>query len=108
MSEVFHYAGGLFNNAVENPRIGDATRKVVPTTSFASFEDPDGNGWQLQEIQWLPGCEWKLTRAPAMDVATLAVLLRETAEHHGHYEKTHAEHHWGDLGRAVSERSSER
>jgi hypothetical protein len=31
-----------------------------------------------------------------VDVATLAELLRETAEHHGHYEKTHAEHHWWD------------
>jgi len=31
-----------------------------------------------------------------MDVATLAELLRETAEHHDHYEKTHAEHHWWD------------
>jgi hypothetical protein len=31
-----------------------------------------------------------------MDVATLAELLRETAEHHDHYEKTHAEHNWWD------------
>ena len=35
-------------------------------------------------------------RAQTMDVATLAELLRETAEHHDHYEKTHAEHHWWD------------
>jgi len=31
-----------------------------------------------------------------MDVASLAELLRETSEHHDHYEKTHAEHHWWD------------
>jgi hypothetical protein len=31
-----------------------------------------------------------------MDVATLAELLRETAEHHDPYEKTHFEHHWWD------------
>jgi hypothetical protein len=31
-----------------------------------------------------------------MDVATLAELLRETAEHHDHYEKAHAEHNWWD------------
>jgi hypothetical protein len=31
-----------------------------------------------------------------MDAATLAELLRETAEHHDHYEKTHAEHQWWD------------
>ena len=40
--------------------------------------------------------EWKLTRARAPDVATVAELLRETAEHHDHYEKTHAAHHWWD------------
>ena len=31
-----------------------------------------------------------------MDVATLAALLHETAEHHGHYEKTHPKHNWWD------------
>ena len=31
-----------------------------------------------------------------MNVATLADLLRETSEHHGSYEKTHAEHNWWD------------
>jgi hypothetical protein len=31
-----------------------------------------------------------------MDVATLAQLLHETEQHHGDYEKTHAEHHWWD------------
>ena len=35
-------------------------------------------------------------KAGAMDVATLAELLRETAERHDHFEKTHAEHHWWD------------
>jgi len=31
-----------------------------------------------------------------MDIATLADLLHETAEHHDHYEKTHAQHNWWD------------
>jgi hypothetical protein len=31
-----------------------------------------------------------------MDVATLADLLHETAEHHDHYEKTHGKHDWWD------------
>ena len=38
----------------------------------------------------------KSARALATDVTTLAELLRETAEHHDRYEKTHAEHHWSD------------
>ena len=97
VSEVFHYAAGPFNNSVENPRVGGRDPQGRSYYSFASFEDTDGNGWLLQEIQTrLPGREWKLTPARAKDVATLAELLRETEEHHGHYEKTHAAHHWWD------------
>ena len=97
VSEVFHYAGGPFNEAVENPRVSGRDPQGRSYYSFASFEDPDGNGWLLQEIQTrFPGREWEVTRAQATDVATLAELLHETEEHHGHYEKTHAEHHWWD------------
>jgi len=95
VSEVFHYAGGPFNNAVENPRVSGRDPEGRSYYSFASFEDPDGNGWLLQEIQTrFPGREWKVTRAGATDVATLAELLHETEQHHGDYESTHAEHHW--------------
>ena len=31
-----------------------------------------------------------------MDVSTLAELLRETAQHHDPYEKTHPKHNWWD------------
>jgi hypothetical protein len=31
-----------------------------------------------------------------MDVASLADLLHETAEHHDPFEKTHAPHNWWD------------
>jgi catechol 2,3-dioxygenase-like lactoylglutathione lyase family enzyme len=97
VSEVFHYAGGPFNKVVENPRVSGRDPEGRSYYSFASFKDPDGNSWLLQEIQTrLPGREWKLTQARDMDVATLADLLRETGEHHDHYEKTHAEHHWWD------------
>jgi catechol 2,3-dioxygenase-like lactoylglutathione lyase family enzyme len=97
VSEVFHYAGGPFNNTGENPRVGGRDPQGRSYFSFASFADPDGNSWLLQEIRTrLPGREWKSTRARAMDVPTLAELLRETAEHHDRYEKTHAEHHWWD------------
>ena len=97
VSEVFHYAGGPFNNTGENPRVSGRDPQGRSYYSFASFKDPDGNGWLLQEIKTrLPGREWKLTQGRNMDVASLAELLRETEEHHGHYEKTHAEHHWWD------------
>lgn len=97
VSEVFHFAAGPLNNTVENPRVIGRDPESRSYFSFASFEDPDGNGWLLQEITTrLPGREWKSTRAPEMDVATLAELLHETGAHHDHFEKTHAEHQWWD------------
>jgi hypothetical protein len=95
VSEVFHYAAGPFNNTVENPRVEGRDPEGRSYFSFASFEDPDGNGWLLQEITTrFPGREWESTRA--VDVAALATLLHETEQHHGAYEGTHAEHHWWD------------
>ena len=97
VSEVCHFAGGPFNDTGENPRVGGRDQEGRSYFSFASFEDPDRNGWLLQEIQTrLPGREWKSKRAQAMDIPTLAELLRETEEHHGSYEKTHAKHNWWD------------
>ena len=93
VSEVFHFAAGPFNETVENPRVAGRDPEGRSYFSFASFEDPDGNGWLLQEITArLPGREWK--SKGVTDVATLAELLHETAEHHDDYEKTHAKHDW--------------
>ena len=90
MSEVFH-------RAEDNSLVGGRDPEGRSYASFASFKDPDGNGWLLQEITTrLPGRVWKSARARTTDVATLAELLRETAEHHDHFEKTHAEHHSWD------------
>ena len=56
VSEVFHYAGGPLNNTVEKPRVGGRDPEGRSYYSFASFDDPDGNGWLLQEIkERLPG-----------------------------------------------------
>jgi len=97
VSEVFHFAGGPFNDGVKNPRVSGHDPESRTYFTFASFEDPDGNGYLVQEItSRLPGREWKSTSNRATDVATLAELLHETSEHHDHYEKTHAAHHWWD------------
>lgn len=91
VSEVFHFDGLL------GPQVAGPDPKRGSYASFASFKDPDGNSWLLQEItQRLPGREWEATAMPAMDVATLAGLLHETEQHHGDYEKTHAKHNWWD------------
>jgi catechol 2,3-dioxygenase-like lactoylglutathione lyase family enzyme len=93
VSEVFHFAAGPFNNTVENPRVTGHDPEGRSYFSFASFDDPDGNSWFLQEITTrFPGREWKRT----LDVPTLAELLHETAEHHDHFEKTHGAHNWWD------------
>ena len=98
VSEVFHYAGGPFNNSVKDARVGGRDPEGRSYFSFASFQDPDGNGWLFQEIKTrLPGREWKrLGQAQAMDVPTLAKLLLETGEHHHPYETTHGKHNWWD------------
>ena len=94
VSEVFHYAGGPFNETVENPRVPGRDPEGRSYFSFASFEDPDGNSWLLQEITArLPGRLWESQPA---DVATLADLLHETSERHDAFEKTHAAHNWWD------------
>ena len=62
VSKVFHYAGGVFR-AGENARVGGRDPQGRTYHSFASFEDPDGNGWLLQEVPTrLPGREWKSAR----------------------------------------------
>lgn len=93
VSEVFHFAAGPFNNTVDNPRVAGRDPEGRSYLSFASFADPDGNSWLLQEITArLPGREWKSTRAT--DVAAVAELLHETEQHHGAYEKSHGKHNW--------------
>ncbi|HKG59947.1 MAG TPA: VOC family protein [Pyrinomonadaceae bacterium] len=93
VSEVFHYAGGPFNNTVSPPRASGRDPEGRSYFSFVSFDDPDGNSWLVQEITTrLPGREWEKTQAT--DTATLAELLHETGEHHDHYEKSHAKHDW--------------
>lgn len=94
VTEVFHYAGGPFNNTLKDARVTGRDPENRSYFSFASFEDPDGNRWFLQEITTrLPGREWETTR---IDTGMLAELLHETEQNHGEYEKTHAKHNWWD------------
>jgi catechol 2,3-dioxygenase-like lactoylglutathione lyase family enzyme len=97
VSEVFHYAAGPFNDTVKNSRVGGRDPEGRSYFTFASFEDPDGNSWLLQEITTrLPGREWNSRQSQSTDVATVAELLHETSERHDHYEKTHGKHNWWD------------
>src|SRR5262249_6595296 len=61
VSEVFHDAGSVHAGPDEpyifgRLRVSGPDPKRQSYRSFASFRDPDGNGWLLQEItQRLPG-----------------------------------------------------
>ncbi|KQX64137.1 VOC family protein [Streptomyces sp. Root1310] len=50
VSEVFHDAGGVFHRAGTEGRVPGPDPERRSYASFASFSDPDGNGWVLQEI----------------------------------------------------------
>jgi catechol 2,3-dioxygenase-like lactoylglutathione lyase family enzyme len=96
VSEVFHDGGGVYTGSDE-PYLFGRLRVKGPDPehrsyrSFVSFSDPDGNGWLLQEIkERLPG------RGVTIDVAGLAQLLHETAEHHGSFEAVAPPHDWWD------------
>jgi predicted enzyme related to lactoylglutathione lyase len=92
ISEAFHDAGGVYAGADE-PYLFGRVRVSGPDPghrsyrSFASFGDPDGNGWVLQEIT---------VRAPGRvdaNVTTftsstdLAAALRRAEAAHGEHEK---------------------
>jgi catechol 2,3-dioxygenase-like lactoylglutathione lyase family enzyme len=56
MSEVFHDAGGVFHHGGIEGRVAGPAPEHKSYGSFASFSDPDGNGWLMQEITTrLPG-----------------------------------------------------
>jgi catechol 2,3-dioxygenase-like lactoylglutathione lyase family enzyme len=90
VSEVFHFEGDrlVVGTKGRTPGRDPEGRSYL---SFASFTDPDGNGWLLQEVNGrLPG------RGLSLDVTTMTALLRETEERHGGYEPTAPKHHWSE------------
>ena len=90
VSEVFHFEGPIRVVGTEG-RVGGKDPQNTSYRSWASFSDPDGNGWLLQEIgARLPG------RGLVLDVPTLTDLLKEAEHRHGEYERRAAKHHWSD------------
>jgi catechol 2,3-dioxygenase-like lactoylglutathione lyase family enzyme len=91
ISEAFH-AGGAFVGADEpylfgRLRVGGADPEHRSYRSFASFSDPDGNGWLLQEITTrLPG---RMDPAATSfgSASDLASALRRAEAAHGEHEK---------------------
>lgn len=56
VSELFHDSTGIFRRAGTRGRVAGPHSERASYGTFASFEDPDGNEWILQEIKKrLPG-----------------------------------------------------
>lgn len=104
VSEVFHDAAGIYAGDDE-PFLFGRTRVSGPDParnsyrSFASFSDPDGNGWLFQEItQRLPG-RIDTGEATYTSSADLAAALRRAGAAHGEHEKRNGGKHdenWPD------------
>jgi catechol 2,3-dioxygenase-like lactoylglutathione lyase family enzyme len=94
VSEVYHYERQPGRSGETESRVpGPDPQSGRSYFTYASFSDPDGNGWLLQEITTrLPGREWE----PDQDVASRADLLNETAQHHGSFEAVAPPHDWWD------------
>ena len=102
ISEVFHDAGAV-HAGTDQPYLFGRLRVSGPDPahrsyrSFASFNDPDGNGWLLQEItSRLPGrVAGNTTYASTGD---LSQALRRAAAAHGKHEERigKADPNWPD------------
>ena len=91
VSEVFHFDGPLHVDGTKG-RVPGKDPEGHSYRSWASFSDPDGNSWMLQEIKTrLPG-----RGVSNLDVASLTALLQETEKRHGEYEPTAPKHHWSE------------
>ena len=103
VSEVFHAADGAFTGNHEpflfgRNRVSGPDPEHRTYRSYASFSDPDGNGWLFQEVTArLPGrVEGETTFSSSADIAS---ALRRAATAHGEHEKRNGGQHdvnWPD------------
>jgi catechol 2,3-dioxygenase-like lactoylglutathione lyase family enzyme len=86
VSEVFHEGtpGARFHDA---GRVAGPSPEHSSYGSFASFSDPDGNGWLFQEVTTrLPGRVDPATTS-FTSASDLAAALRRASANHGEHEK---------------------
>jgi catechol 2,3-dioxygenase-like lactoylglutathione lyase family enzyme len=102
VSEIFHGADGAYAGKDEaflfgRQRVSGPDPEHRSYRSFASFKDPDGNGWLFQEITTrLAG---RVNADTTFTSATdLAAALRRAAVAHGEHEKRTGKHDeaWAD------------
>jgi catechol 2,3-dioxygenase-like lactoylglutathione lyase family enzyme len=89
VSEVFHAdaPGAQFQPDGTGGRVGGPARDRASYRSFATFSDPDGNGWLLQEVtSRLPG---RIDPGATSfgSASDLASAMRRASAAHGEHEK---------------------
>jgi predicted enzyme related to lactoylglutathione lyase len=91
VSEAFHHEGDTYAGS-DAPylfgriRVPGADPERRTYRSFASFSDPDGNGWLLQEITARAPGRVDGNQTTFASVADLASALRRAEAAHGEYE----------------------
>jgi catechol 2,3-dioxygenase-like lactoylglutathione lyase family enzyme len=100
VSEVFYAGtpGAQFQTDSTSGRVKGRAPDRASYGSFATFSDPDGNGWLLQEItKRLPG-RIDAAETTFASAADLASALRRAAIAHGEHEKRigQADENWAD------------
>jgi catechol 2,3-dioxygenase-like lactoylglutathione lyase family enzyme len=100
IGEVFHAGtpGAQFNPDGTSGRVSGPAPEHASYSSFATFSDPDGNGWLFQEVTTrLPG-RVDPAAASFSSPSDLASALRRAEAAHGEHEKRigHADPNWPD------------
>ena len=88
VSGLFHDGGGVFHQAGTTGRIDGPAPEHRSYGSFASFSDPDGNGWLLQEVTArLPGHGSTGDTTFSSPIELAGALRRARAAHDGQKER---------------------
>ncbi len=100
VSEVFHAGtpGAQFQPDGTGDRLSGRAPDDASYGSFATFSDPDGNGWLLQEVtKRLPG-RIDAAETAFASTADLASAMRRASVAHGEHEKRtgQADANWPD------------
>lgn len=86
VSEIFHDAGGVFHHGGTVKRVPDTAETRSSYASFASFEDPDGNTWYLQQITTRGAGRIDATETTFSSTSDLEAALRRASAAHGEHE----------------------
>ena len=89
VSEVFHPAepGAHFQPVGSSARLGGPAPDHTSYGSYATFSDPDGNSWLLQEVTTRLAGRVDSTATSFASASDLASALQRAAASHGEHEK---------------------